>query len=121
VKYGEQIYLGVPPFQQHSATSIAASEAFQPHQQTARERVRLHIVGCGEYGCTRDEIEVALEMPHQTATARVKELLARREIRETTRQRPTRSGRLAFVLVAVVPDEGAQPVLLEAPVKRVYH
>jgi hypothetical protein len=65
-----------------------------------RARVLGAIRDLGEHGAICDEIEVALEMTHQTASARVHELAWAAFIQDSGRQRKTRSGRAAIVWVA---------------------
>lgn len=79
------------------ATSDAAAESMRDHAVRLLTVVVAHVERCGLYGCTSDEAEVALDMPHQTVSARFHQghragLLIRSEFK-----RPTRSGRDAFV------------------------
>jgi predicted transcriptional regulator len=52
-------------------------------------------------GMTCDEVEVALGMRHQTASARVCELHQKGHIIDSGKRRPTRSGRDAIVWAPV--------------------
>lgn len=54
-------------------------------------------------GATSDEVELALGLPHQSASARLTELRAKGLTREDGRRR-TRSGRWARVQVVVLPE-----------------
>ena len=54
-------------------------------------------------GATCDEIEVALSMSHQTASARVRDLFKAGSIRDSGIRRNTRTGRKATVWEAVLP------------------
>lgn len=54
-------------------------------------------------GATCDEIEVALSMSHQTASARVRDLFKAGIIRDSGIRRNTRTGRKATVWEAVLP------------------
>jgi hypothetical protein len=65
-----------------------------------RERVLGAIRDLGEHGATCDDVEVVLDMTHQTASARVHELAWAGFIQDSGRQRKTRSGRAAIVWVA---------------------
>lgn len=65
---------------------------------TMRADVLAHIVSKGRAGATCDEVEAALGMTHQTASARVHELM-RAGVIEPVGKRKTRSGRGATVWV----------------------
>jgi predicted transcriptional regulator len=54
----------------------------------------------GDVGITCDEIEIMLDMRHQTASARIRELSLQHRVR-VIGKRATRSGRMAQVYVAV--------------------
>ena len=54
-------------------------------------------------GATCDEIEVALSLSHQTASARVRDLFKAGSIRDSGIRRNTRTGRKAAVWEAVLP------------------
>ncbi len=64
------------------------------------ERVFRSIASRGEWGATCDETEVALDMLHQTCSARVRDLASTGDIQRTLRKRATRTGRPARVYVA---------------------
>lgn len=66
-----------------------------------RQRVLDHIAALGPFGATCDEIEAAMGLKHQTASARVNELMAKGAIvtRGRDGRRKTRSGRLAEVWI----------------------
>lgn len=66
-----------------------------------RARIFERIEACGEGGATCDEVEQALAMIHQTASARILELAQVGRIIDTGRRRPTRTGRNARVYVTV--------------------
>lgn len=89
-------YNGKAPFVAGSATSQAAAERVDPR---AEWRVYDYIARCGPEGATDDEVEVALRMRHQTASARRRTLVLKLKVRATERTRRTRSGRLARVWV----------------------
>lgn len=57
------------------------------------------IAGRGDYGATCDEIEVVLELRHQTASARCTELTLSKHIVDSGRRRLTRSRRRARVYI----------------------
>jgi hypothetical protein len=76
-----------------------------------RRRVLEVVAQGGMLGRTCDEVEMLLDMPHQTASARVHELAKRGDIFDSGRKRKTRSGRAAIVWVVREPV-GAQGRLL---------
>jgi len=97
-------------------TSRAAAESMRPHAAIIRERIVQFIAGRGLEGATCDEVEQALGLSHQCASARLNELHAPRQGKplafDSGRTRPTRSGRKAVVWV--VDTEPRQMTLMEA-------
>lgn len=64
-----------------------------------REKVYREIERHGAYGCTSDEAEVALGMPHQTVSGRFTELASEKygaRIEKAGEKRRTRTGCQAF-------------------------
>lgn len=61
-----------------------------------RERVYRCIVAA-DAGCTCDEVEQLLGLPHQTVSARIRELVQGGRVEYGDRYRPTRTGVLARV------------------------
>jgi len=95
--------LNVPPHARGSGTSRAAALMVAPHAATMRDRVYALISARGRYGATTDEVEEALDMKHQTASARVCELARTTPPRiRKNGERLTRSGARAVVWVANV-------------------
>ena len=84
-----------PPFVRDSDTSREAAKSIISSSGRLKQAIIAHMRIEG--ACTCDEIEVALSMRHQTASARIRELKADGTIRDTGDMRPTRSGRLASV------------------------
>jgi hypothetical protein len=84
-----------------SSTSRRAAESIQETLNGLQAKVYAYIVGRGMDGATTDEIEIALDLSHQTASARVVEL---RDdlgyVHDPGPERRTRSGRHAMVHVA---------------------
>lgn len=72
---------------QGKPTRTLASDA-----ATVTENVYAYIEGKGDAGATCDEVEVALELRHQTASSRMWDLEGRGRIRKTTATREARSG-----------------------------
>ncbi len=86
----------MPPAAMSSSTSVEAAESMREAAPLLRERVRKWIASRGEHGATCDEVERHMALRHQTASARVNELMREGRIYEAGR-RPTSSGRQATV------------------------
>ena len=86
-----------PPFVAGSHTSEAAAHRAKQSAETMRARVLEYIATQGEDGATDDEVEVALGMLHQTASARRRELELSGHLQKTDLPRPTRTGTHAAV------------------------
>jgi hypothetical protein len=78
-------------------TSMEAAESMRPHVPTIEQQVAEHIAKCGTDGATTDEIEVALGILHQCASARINRLHRSTRIVDMGERRKTRSGRNAVV------------------------
>lgn len=113
-----------------SATSRAAARSIEAGRGTDKAAIWRYVHDQGEHGATCDEIEVALGLPHQTASARVREMVLAatddklRGLVRSGRTRATRSGRQADVLLAWEPPRQAvQGALLtvESNAGRAYH
>jgi hypothetical protein len=89
-----------PPSVAGSATSEAAGASIVHKLNQMQAAIRDHIHALGEQGATCDEVEAALGMKHQTASARIRELRAKSKIVNSDRKRPTRSNRMAVVYVS---------------------
>lgn len=96
---------GDAPFVEGSETSEAAAEAIAGKARSMEAEVFGFVSQRGEYGATVDEIEVALDMLHQTAGARVRGLVLHGHLRATDLRRRTRSERWATVW-AIAPPPG---------------
>lgn len=97
----EEPYHGLAPFEKGSDTSLDAAYEIQPAKDTLQYEVWCYIRECGDYGATDDEIEQVLDLRHQTASARRRELELKGLVQKTPRRRPTRSGRNAAVYVVL--------------------
>jgi hypothetical protein len=86
----------MPPYVS-TDTSKEAAVAIRPKAGLLREMVFGHIEKCG--GATCDEIEVALAMKHQTASARIRELVLEERLLDSGLRRLTRSNKNAIVWV----------------------
>lgn len=84
----------------NDTTSRDAAESMADAAETQRRDVYEHIRGCGTEGATCAEVEAALELPHQSASARIWELHHKlKRIRDSGNVRKTPSGRNAIVYV----------------------
>lgn len=99
-------YGGMPPFVSGSETSEKASSRAKESASSMRERVHRHLEACGERGSTDDELEVALGLLHQTASARRRELELMGRVVKTDRERKTRTGSAAAVYCS---EDSARP------------
>lgn len=86
------------PFVKDSDTSAEAAARAHTAQRD-RQRVLAYMLDCKDEGATDDEIEIALGLLHQTASARRRELELKGIVERTGRRRPTRSGRSAGVYI----------------------
>jgi len=84
-------------------TSRAAARSIEPKVGDIAQKVLTFVKACGPDGATCDEVEDALELRHQTASARVRELVQLGKLFDSGRERKTRSGRRATVWVAKRP------------------
>jgi len=65
----------LPKYAAGSDTSFLAAEAIAPHLSQLHALVLKTVLASGTTGMTCDEIEIALDMPHQTASPRINELM----------------------------------------------
>jgi hypothetical protein len=98
--YPARLYAGGPP-SEHVDTSQQAAQEIAGVSGRLRREVFLAIQRSGSEGCTDDELERRLEMRHQTASARRRELVLAGAVRWDGTKRITRSGRAARVWVAI--------------------
>lgn len=94
---GRPPYRGAVPYIAESETSKAASESMKESAASIRSKVFALI--CYSDGMTCDEIEATTGLRHQTASARIRELVLQGHLFDSGRRRPTRSGRSAVVYV----------------------
>lgn len=88
----------MPPFARDSETSRRAAQFIRSEAPTMRVAVLALIQTMGEHGATDEEIEMALDYKHQTASARRNELMNMGLIKKNGK-RPTTSGCSADVWV----------------------
>lgn len=93
-------YGGHPPAVD-SDTSRAAAASLEGSASRLRARVLKYYRECGALGSTDDRAEFVLGMRHQTLSARRRELVLLRVLRDSGRRSKTRSGRTATVWVVV--------------------
>jgi len=80
-------------------TSKQAFDSMGPNFPNLNEKVYSFIAGKGAEGATCDEIEVALQLRHQTASSRITHLTFIERLIRTETRRLTRSGRRAGVYI----------------------
>lgn len=80
--------------------SEEANESIHPDKSRLRNQILQWLKDRGATGGTSDEIEVALEMRHQTVSARLRELVQMKLAIKTAERRQTRSGRNAWVIIS---------------------
>src|SRR4249919_1949633 len=95
--FGEPTYPERPGHVRDCDTSTAAADSLDDSLLTRMRAQVFTIIDLRPRGATCDEIEVALNLRHQTASARVRELALGGVIFDTGERRPTRSGRPARV------------------------
>lgn len=84
-----------------NAESEAANGRVHGKKEAMQQRILAFIRSMGLDGATCDQIEIALDMAHQTASARVSELKKLRLIVDSGSRRETRTGSKAAVLTVV--------------------
>lgn len=94
-----QLYDGTPPHVRGSETSKEAAESIKPKAAILRARCLSVVEASGINGATCDEVEAATGLLHQSASARVRELVQMGAIMPNGERRLTRSGRSAQVYV----------------------
>jgi hypothetical protein len=78
-------------------TSEAAADSLADDVLTRLRKAVWDFIRLRPYGATCDEVEIALDLRHQTASARIRELVLKDKLTITNQRRPTRSGRGARV------------------------
>lgn len=84
----------------HPDTAKVAAARALPRSGSDRRRVLDHVAAQGSLGATDDELETALGLPHQTASARRNGLVADGWLVDSGRKRNTRSGTPAVVWIS---------------------
>ena len=90
-----------PLFPGHAKGSPTSKKAAESISGKAAASMRTEILSfiSSSGGATDDEVESALSMRHQTASARRRELVLLGLVKDSRKRRPTRSGRNATVWV----------------------
>lgn len=91
------LFGGIPPYEKSSQTSKEAALSIQNDAKSLRSKIFNLIAQRG--GLTCDEVEEITGMRHQTASARIRELVLENKIRDSQKKRLTRSNRKAVVYV----------------------
>ncbi|MCA1379516.1 MarR family transcriptional regulator [Bradyrhizobium sp. BRP05] len=91
-------YPDTPGFVRYSDTSMAAADSMLTDAPTLRDNILAFIRREGDATC--DEVEVRCNLTHQTASARIRELVLQGKLVDTGDRRKTRSGRKARVYEA---------------------
>jgi len=94
------------PYVPHSDTSRKAAREMKGKGPVLRVKVYRYLQSRGPAGATDDEIEAALEMRHQTVSARRRELVQRGLAQDSGQRRKTSSGRTATVWTVTIQDTG---------------
>ncbi len=89
-------YIGAP-YVKGSVTSKEAAASIVPKLNNLEMKVYEYILVQGGTGSTCDEAEDALNMSHQTCSARFRGLVLKEAICDSGVKRPTRTGRNATV------------------------
>lgn len=96
--FGQPYYPNRPGYVRGADTSHDAADSLA---DSVLSRLRAQILGWinghRDRGATCDEVEADLHLIHQTASARIRELVLMGRLYDTGRRRPTRSGRQARV------------------------
>lgn len=85
------------PGYSNPSTSKDAAKSMERKASALRLRVLAELQVRGDTGATCDELERALQLSHQTASARLREMALAKSIVDSGAKRATRSGRKAIV------------------------
>ena len=88
------------PYVKGSETSKAAAESIKESTSSIRAKIYA-LIAASDFGMTCDEVEAKTNLLHQTASARVRELVLQKRIADSGAKRKTRSGRGAVVYEAL--------------------
>lgn len=96
---GDTPYPYSPGFER-PVTSVAAAASMADSADSVRGRV-FDFIAARADGATCDEVEVGLGLKHQTASARIRELVLLGKVNKPGAKRLTGSGRAALVAMVV--------------------
>lgn len=99
------------PFVVESDTSRQAAEDIRPDATRLAEQILAWIRACGPRGATCDELEIGMELLHQTASSRIRFLVIDGRLRDSRLRRETRRGKAATVWIAggdMIPRNGKE-------------
>ena len=82
---------GAAPHNKQDTSYAAAAVSVEEDLPRMRLLVWRAVRECGAYGATCDELEVELNMRHQTCSARLNDLYKRQDIYDSDLRRPTRT------------------------------
>lgn len=100
--FGDDSYPQRPGYVAGSDTSEGAAGSFDSAVlQRLRGMVFALVKQRARFGATCDEVEIELQLRHQTASARLRELVLAGAIEDTGRRRDTRSHRKARVYCTI--------------------
>ena len=85
------------PGYSNPTTSKDAAESMKPKASALRLRILAELQVRGSFGATCDELEQAMNLPHQTVSARLREMALKGAIGDSGQKRATRSGRAAII------------------------
>lgn len=89
------LFGGLPPHVKTSDSSREAAIQIKESSSSLRMRILNLIMKSGSMTC--DEVEVKTGLRHQTASARIRELVLKGFIEDSSERRKTRSGRNAVI------------------------
>lgn len=99
------------PYIVDSDTSRQAAAEIRPDATRLAEQILAWIRARGARGATCDEVEVGMELLHQTASSRIRFLVIDGRLRDSTLRRQTRRGKAATVWIAgadMIPRNGKE-------------
>lgn len=92
------LYGGKPPFVDGSDTSESAADAIESAASALRSKIH-HLIKKYPNGLTCHEVEVEMNLRHQTASARIRELVLKGKLRDSGHRRLTDTRRGAVVWI----------------------
>ncbi len=86
-----------PPYVKGSDTSLEAAKSVAGKTPSIRSIVEAYVLSKRYFGATCDEVELKFKLRHQTASARIRELVKGGRLEDTGFRRKTSSNRRATV------------------------